>query len=377
MNHLLKVLMISLSLAVSLGNASGGDWTNHRGDILLRGTSSENLGNELSLEWTFEAGKFLKSSPVVWDGKVFLGGPTGTFHALDAKTGKELWKAEVGIGVDAPALVLLEQVYVGTKDGWLICLDAKTGKRIWAYETMGEIVGAPNHAIHPTSGKDLILVGSYDNFLHCVERKSGIEVWKFETMNYLNGTPAIWKNQCAVVGGCDAQLYIVGLKDGTLFKKVDLGAPIASSVALYNDHGYAGNMDRSVQGINLTSGEITWAYQPKSFPYFSSPALTEKLVIIGGRDKGLHAIERTTGKARWRYSAHGRIDGSPVIAGEKVVFGSMDGMLYLLDLSTGEKHAAYEIGASISSTCAVSDGWIFVGCEDGNLYAFSTLSEDL
>jgi len=377
MNLLLKVSLISLSLAVSLGNVSGEDWPNHRGDILLGGTTSENLGDELSLEWTFEAGKFLKSSPVVWDGKVFLGGPTGTFHALDVKTGKELWNADVGIGVDAPALVFLEQVFVGTKDGWLICLDARTGKKIWAYETMGEIVGAPNHAVHPTSGKDLILVGSYDNFLHCVERKSGKEVWKFETMNYLNGTPAIWNGQWAVVGGCDAQLYIVGLKDGTLFKKVDLGAPIASSVALDNDHGYVGNMDRSVQAINLTSGEITWAYQPKSFPYFSSPALTEKLVIIGGRDKGLHAIERKTGKARWRYSARGRIDGSPVIAGEKVVVGSMDGMLYLLDLSTGEKRAAYEIGASISSTCAVADGWIFVGCEDGNLYAFSTLSEDL
>jgi outer membrane protein assembly factor BamB len=374
MNFLFKVSMISLSFAVGLRNLSGEDWPNHRGDISLRGMSSENLCDEFSLEWTFEAGKFLKSSPVVWDGKVFLGGPTGIFHALDAKTGKELWKVDVGIGVDAPALVFLEQVYVGTKDGWLICLDAKTGNKIWAYETMGEIVGAPNHAVHPISGKDLILVGSYDNFLHCVEQESGKEVWKFETMNYLNGTPAIWNGQWAVVGGCDAQLYMVRLSEGTLFKKVDLGAPIASSVALYNDHGYVGNMERAVQGINLTSGEITWAYQPKSFPYFSSPALTEELVIIGGRDKGLHGINRKTGSEVWRYAARGRIDSSPVIVGEKVVFGTMDGKLCLVRLNSGELITEYEIGASISSTCAVSNGWIFVGCEDGTLYTFSTKS---
>ncbi|MEL0099196.1 MAG: PQQ-binding-like beta-propeller repeat protein, partial [Opitutae bacterium] len=132
------------------------------------------------------------------------------------------------------------------------------------------------------------------------------------------------------------------------------------------------NMDKAVQAIGLDKGEILWNYQPKNFPYFSSPAVTEKWVIIGGRDKGLHAIDRSTGKPHWRYSARGRIDGSPVIAGEKVVVGSMDGNLFLFDLDSGKKIAQYEIGAAISSTCAVTGGWIFVGCEDGNLYAFST-----
>jgi len=370
MNKMIPLL--NVGLAITLVNLTGKEWPNHRGDISLRGNTLDDLGDKLLLKWTFQAGKFLKSSPVVWKEKVFLGGPTGIFHALDAKTGKELWQTEVGIGVDSPALVFLDHVYVGTKDGWLICLDAKTGDHVWAYETMGEIVGAPNHAVHPTSGKDIILVGSYDNFLHCVEQKSGKEVWKFETLNYLNGTPAIWKDQWAVIGGCDAQLYIVGLKEGKLLKKVDLGAPIASSVALFKDHGYVGNMDRSVQAINLDTGEISWVYQPKSFPYFSSPSLTDELVIIGGRDKALHAIDRKDGKQHWRYSAHGRIDGSPVIAGEKVVVGSMDGVVGIFDLLSGKKIISYEIGSSISSTCAVVQGWIFVGSEDGNLYAFNT-----
>ena len=77
------------------------DWPNHRGDPSLCGIASGNLGDELVLEWTFEVGKFLKSSPVVEGGKIFLGGPTGDFHAIDARTGKTLWQAEAGIGVDA------------------------------------------------------------------------------------------------------------------------------------------------------------------------------------------------------------------------------------------------------------------------------------
>jgi len=350
------------------------DWRNHRGDASLTGVSSGELETELTLEWTFDAGKFLKSSPVVSDKLVFLGGSTGNFHALDRVTGKEVWRKNIGIGVDAPALIQKGRVYVGTKDGFVVCLDAKTGEKKWSYETMGEIVGAPNIAAHPEDGRLLLLVGSYDNFIHCLDAKDGKLLWKFETMNYINGTPAIWDKQAVVFGGCDAQLYVISLLDGQLIRQVDLGAPIASSVGLMDRFGYVGNMDKSVQAIDLTTGQLVWSYQPKNFPYFSSPALTEDLVIIGGRDKGLHGIDRKTGSKVWRYAGRGRIDSSPVIAGEKVVVGTMDGKLCLIRLNSGELITEYEIGASISSTCAVSDGWIFVGCEDGTLYTFSTKS---
>ncbi len=358
--------------ALSLNGLAWADWENHRGDPTLQGISSGHLGEELNLEWTFQAGKFLKSSPVVSTGKIFLGGPTGTFHAIGLKTGKEIWKADTGLGVDASALILEENVFVGTKDGWLLCLDASTGEKKWSYETMGEIVGAPNHGFLPESNSSVILVGSYDNFVHCVDAGTGELVWKFETLNYINGTPAVWNSKAVVVGGCDAQLYIISLSHGKSIKQVDIGAPIASSVGIRDNFGYVGNMDKTVHAIDLRTGQISWSYEPGNFPYFSSPAVTENLVIIGGRDKGLHAIDRNTGKQKWRYSARGRIDGSPVVVGKKAIVGSMDGKLYQIDTTTGKVIIQYEIGASISSTCAVSGGWIFVGCEDGNLYAFST-----
>jgi outer membrane protein assembly factor BamB len=350
------------------------DWPNHRGDASLSGVSSGVLETELSLEWTFDAGKFLKSSPVVSGNFVFLGGSTGNFYALDRVTGKEVWKKNIGVGVDAPALIQEGRVYVGTKDGFMVCLDAQTGENKWSYETMGEIVGSPNIAAHPEDGRLLLLVGSYDNFIHCLDAKDGKLLWKFETMNYINGTPAIWGKEAVVFGGCDAQLYVISLLDGQLIRQADLGAPIASSVGLIDRFGYVGNMDKSVQAIDLTTGQIVWTYEPKNFPYFSSPALTDEWVIIGGRDKGLHGINRKTGSMVWRYAARGRIDSSPVIVGEKVVVGTMDGKLCLIRLNSGELITEYEIGASISSTCAVSNGWIFVGCEDGTLYTFSTKS---
>ena len=164
----------------------------------------------------------------------------------------------------------------------------------------------------------------------------------------------------------------MGLEDGKLIRSIEVEAPIAASVAVGDGVGYVGNMDRAVMAFEVESGEVVWNYRSKNFPYFSSPALTEKHVLIGGRDKGLHCIKRISGKIEWRFAARGRIDSSPVVAGDKVVFGSMDGKLYLISLKDGSEIASYEVGEPISSTPALAGGCIFIGCEDGKIYAFLT-----
>ena len=167
-------------------------------------------------------------------------------------------------------------------------------------------------------------------------------------------------------------LYVVSLEDGKNVRSVEVEAPIAASVAVADGVGYVGNMDHAVMAFDLETTDMVWSYQPKSFPYFSSPAVTDKSVLIGGRDKGLHCINRVSGKQIWRFSARGRIDSSPVVSGDKVVFGSMDGKLYLVSLDSGSELVSYEIGEPISSTPAVVAGKGIVGCEDGKVYSFQT-----
>ena len=348
------------------------DWPRHRGCSELRGITNAKIGDGLKLDWFYETGDFLKSSPVVSDGLVFIGSDAGTLHALSLNDGKEVWKFETTFGIEAPPLVLDGVVYFGSTDGFLYAVKARNGNVIWKYETGGEIMGAANQAIRPKSKDSVIVVGSYDNFVHCVNAKSGKLVWRFETQNYVNGVPTIYNNKSVVFGGCDSVLYIVGLEDGKLIRSVEVEAPIAASVSVADGIGYVGNMDRAVMAFDLETGNIVWNYRQKNFPYFSSPAVTPKFVLIGGRDKGLHCINRITGKQEWRFSARGRIDSSPVVAGDKVVFGSMDGKLYVISLDSGEEISSYEVGESISSTPAVLRDQILVGCEDGKVYSFST-----
>lgn len=348
------------------------EWPRHRGDPALNGIAQSELGNKLSLEWVFDTGDFLKSSVVVAHGLAYIGAESGTLHAIDLKSGKEKWSYKTDMAIEAPPLVEAGQVFAGSTDGFLYSLDALTGELRWKYETDGEIMGAPNQAVRPKSKDSVLVVGSYDNFVHCIDLVSGKLLWKFETQNYVNGVPTIYEGKNVVFGGCDAMLYVVSLEDGKSVRSVEVEAPIAASVAVADGVGYVGNMDRAVMAFDLETTDMVWSYQPKSFPYFSSPAVTDKSVLIGGRDKGLHCINRVSGKPTWRFSARGRIDSSPVVSGDKVVFGSMDGKLYLVSLDSGSEVVSYEIGEPISSTPAVVAGKVIVGCEDGKVYAFQT-----
>jgi glucose dehydrogenase len=76
------------------------------------------------------------------NGRVFINTLDGQTCAVDAATGKEIWKAKVGninIGesVTMAPLVVNNKVLVGNSGGkfgvrgWLIALDANTGSTVW------------------------------------------------------------------------------------------------------------------------------------------------------------------------------------------------------------------------------------------------------
>jgi outer membrane protein assembly factor BamB len=67
----------------------GENWPRHRGCSELRGITNARIGDGLKLDWSYETGDFLKSSPVVSEGLVFIGSDAGSLHALSLNDGKK------------------------------------------------------------------------------------------------------------------------------------------------------------------------------------------------------------------------------------------------------------------------------------------------
>jgi quinoprotein glucose dehydrogenase len=144
------------------------------------GLAQINRGNvkDLTVAWTFDTGEQggLQTSPIIVDGMLFGITPTQKVFALDAATGKLLWKFDSGIKGTQPDRGLAywsgekdKRILVGVMN-FLYALDAATGKPIGTFGTDGRIdlrgdLGRPpeRQSVALTSPgivyKDLIIVG--------------------------------------------------------------------------------------------------------------------------------------------------------------------------------------------------------------------------
>jgi len=365
------IFVFAISIVGSATASAGGrDWAMFRGGPELTGWRDVELPGKPDLLWTFDTGGPVVSSAAVSGGRVFVGSKTGKIHALSLSDGKEVWTAATGGAVEASPCAVGGRIFVGSSDGNLYALDEDTGDILWIYATADRILGGASWAHEPGGKAVWILVGGYDGGVHCVDAVKGERVWLYQTESFVNGTPAVHRSGMVVVGGCDANLYVLSLADGEEIGRLDTGAYIASSVALAGGFGYVGHYENEVIACDLEKFEIAWRYRNRSFPFFSSAAVGPRLVVIGGRDKTLHGIDRASGEVVWEFPVRDRIDSSPVLVRNRVIFGSDDGRIYGVDPATGEEAWSYQIGAPIKASPALAEGKIVIGAEDGVVYAF-------
>src|SRR2546426_8405372 len=84
----------------------------------------------------------------------------GAFIAWDAAAGKKVWQTTEPYPVWSGAVVTAGDVaFYGTLDGWFKAADARTGKVLWRFEIGSGGVGGPStyHGPH----------GAQDHGVHC------------------------------------------------------------------------------------------------------------------------------------------------------------------------------------------------------------------
>ena len=86
------------------------------------------------------------------------GGNRGEFIAWDPTTGKKVWGIKEELSAWGGALSTGgDVVFYGTMEGWLKAVDAKTGKELWKFKTPSGIIGNPMTYVAP-DGKQYVAV---------------------------------------------------------------------------------------------------------------------------------------------------------------------------------------------------------------------------
>ncbi|MCB1907416.1 MAG: PQQ-dependent dehydrogenase, methanol/ethanol family [Rhodocyclaceae bacterium] len=209
-----------------LANPEPANWLQYRGNYAGWGYSplaqitDGNVG-KLQLAWAFATGQVEghQSPPIVNNGYMFVTTPGAQVIALEAKTGKELWRYKKQLPGELLQLhptnrgVALygDRVYVATVDAFLVALDAKTGKEIWTKQ-VGDWKALQYITLAPLAAKGKIMVGSSGGetgvrgFVAAFDAASGDELWRTYTTAapgepggdswpegaYKNGGGSIW-----------------------------------------------------------------------------------------------------------------------------------------------------------------------------------------
>jgi len=183
-----------------------GNWLSHgRGYDEKRYSPLKQIndGNvdKLGLAWThkLDIDMGVEATPIVVDGVMYTTGPFSVVYALEAATGKLLWKYDpevprpmAGEGCCGPVnrgvAVWKGKVYVGTFDGRLVALDAAKGTPVWTVDTVLDhaksytITGAPRIV----KGKVLIGNGGAEfgvrGYVTAYDAETGKQAWRFFTV---------------------------------------------------------------------------------------------------------------------------------------------------------------------------------------------------
>jgi quinohemoprotein ethanol dehydrogenase len=158
----------------------------------------------LGLAWERKLGTYrgLEATPIVVDGVLYTSGVFGRVYAMDAATGKELWTYDPEVdgqygryaccdAVNRGVAVWQGRVYVGALDGYLHAIDAATGKRIWRVDTLPARGPKAPYTLTatPVVARDLVIVGSAGadfagvrGYIAAFDIKTGAFRWRFYTV---------------------------------------------------------------------------------------------------------------------------------------------------------------------------------------------------
>lgn len=379
MRNLLTILLMGIAAvtanAADTSKAARTSWPSFRHDLSQTGVASSPLPEKLEKLWEVTLGDQIVATCAIVGNNVYVPCLSGELFCLNRTTGAKIWAYKTVEKVEANSFapgfkssptVTDDTIYLGDEEGVFHAIERSSGKGRWKFETNGEIYSSA--AV--IDGR--IIFGSYDNYLYCLNT-DGTLAWKYATQGYVHCAPAVVEG-VTFIAGCDEHLRIIDVKTGQQRAELKLETYLIASPAVVGDMLYVGTYASEVVCVNWKKPEVVWRYQSGSgdFPFHSSAAVTNDLVVVGGRDKIVHAIERSTGKPRWTFATRGKVDSSPVIVGDRVFIGSNDGNLYELGLKDGKERWKFNVGKPISAAPAVGENVLVVGSEsrDGKVYCF-------
>ena len=326
------------------------------------------------LAWSSKVGE--AQSPLALaaiGGRVFVATTSGTVAALDAGTGKDIWRFNVGSPLSAGVGSDGETAAVVTRENQLVAI--QNGRELWRVRLPASAFTAPLVA------GERVFVLTADRSVYAFDGANGARLWtqsrpgeplvlrqggvllavgdtlvaglsaRLTGLDPLNGSVR-WQAPVATSRGTNEVERLVDLvgsvsREGNSVCTRAFGAAVgcvdtASGPAVWSkaadgSQGIHGDMrivvgsesDGRVLAWKRANGERAWEVSRFKYRHLTSPLVLGRAVVVGDSSGLVHVLSTEDGSDMARLSTDGSgIVGAPVVAGQNVVVQTRQGAVY-------------------------------------------------
>ena len=351
----------------------------------------EPLASKLTARMIFESADPVVSSPAVVDGTLYLtsgGHERYSIIAIDAYTGKFIWKREFPAPVSYSPAVAGHFVYLAVGDGRILGLSAHDGETQWSSD-LGNYISSS-----PTIHNGIVYIGSFDEKLYALDAANGELLWEHEVNGRITSIPAVNDEIIAFV----SQENLVHILDSFTGRvRLEYRTSMTNgSVSMDGERLYVADWKGNLHSIDWTQKEFPferkirtirinlfiWGFI-KSFPsvkgavwlfnrpgehFIGTPVIANKSVYISSLTGKVFNVNQTTGELRWEYDAGVGLTEPMSATASELFIGDTKGGLHIISTDTGELNQKVDLDGPITSSPILANGMLYVAAGKGKIY---------
>ncbi|WGD54748.1 methanol/ethanol family PQQ-dependent dehydrogenase [Bradyrhizobium sp. CB1650] len=271
--------------------------------------------------YSFNDDRSEESQPLVYQGVIYVTSHNATM-AVDAKTGKQIWKSKIEYPAETPRIVCCGiinrgaalydgKVFRTTLDANVIALDAKDGKELWRQKA-ADIKEGYSMTVAPLVADGVVITGisgaefGTRGFIDGWDPATGKHLWRTHSIPSPDEPGGdTWKGDTWKLGG--GSTWITGSYDpelNTVYWGIGNPGPFNSAVRP-GDNLYT----CSVLAMDPKTGKIKWHYQfspnnPFDYDSVAEMVLADmniegkptKVLMDANRNGFFYVLDRTNGK---------------------------------------------------------------------------------
>lgn len=274
-------------------------------------------------------------------GLVVVGSAEGEVIALESATGVLRWRARVSSEVLAPPVIVDELVMVRAVDSRLFALEARDGRRRWVYQRT-----APSLAVRSPVGmaasKGMVYAGFAGGKLAAVSLSNGAVRWEgtvslpkgateLERVTDVVGLPQITEREaCAVAYQGRVACFDIANGNGLWSRAMSS----TSGLALDARYVFVTDDRDAVQGLDRAGGTSVWRNDQLARRGVSAPLALGQDVLVADMLGVVHFLSRDSGQFVARLSTDGSpIASAPVRMGSAALVQTLNGNIYAIAIN--------------------------------------------